>query len=601
MRSSQGTKMLQSFSPSWGNPELLEKTLTGRRRELVDRLEKDARNDAGGPNKHQHLLVGVRGSGKTHMLRVLHNRLFVDEVIKKRLLIISLLENELGVASFTDFVVRLLRTVCRWYPQSKNLPAELGQLYALPHQAQQTKAVQLLLEAAGTRDILIITENLGQTFGKKMGFGRKGQQALRDLVQQHSRIMIFASAQTLISEVREHDAPFFGFFKITHLSRLRLEESSRFLLATASAHGLHDQYSFMSTPEGRGRVETICAFTDGNHRLLVNSLAFLRAPPPAKLSEAFMQGLNPLLPYYQERMRSLSAQQQKIVQFLSLERVPRSVTEISRHSLTASNVLSSQLKYLLERNFVSRIPMGRESYYEIAEVLFRICHEADLGKAGTPTRLFVDFLSDLYTAKELQPEKEGGLSPLAERPDNATKHALEGGVNVEFSIHGFHEYCMDIFEHGPPVSFASFITSALKDIHGSGFIERFEESLALTVIAIVNKHAAMSEGRMEGILETLEGAVGAYMDVSVGTGLLRVGIDHFKRGDKKALLRLTKEERQMFLKEVEKNEAFADARDAEPEEARAGWGERLLPGGLAGKGRHAQGSTVAPSGVNNRL
>jgi tetratricopeptide (TPR) repeat protein len=406
-------KSLQSFSPGWSDPEILEKTLVGRR-DLVDQLEELAIDGAGGPNKHQRLIIGFRGSGKTHVLRVIHNRLWSNEELKKRLLIIYLLEDELGVASFLDFVVRLVRAILRWYPDQKEIAQGLEEIYDLPPDRQEARAVQLLLHAAGTRDILIIMENLGITFDNAKGFGLKGQQELRDLVQQHPRFMIFASSQALAESVKDASAPFYGFFKVIHLRRLTLDEAMAFLMAMASAYGNQDVLSFLNTARGRGRMRAIYEFTGGNHRLLVVFYEFLTSDSVAKLSDLFIQALDPLKPFYQEQMRSLSAQQQKIIQFLSLQRRPCTVKEIARACLAAPNTVSSQLKDLLDKNFVSRIGQGRESYYEIAEALFRICHEAELEQEGAPVRLFVDFLGNLYTGEELQ-LRYRGFSLLANR------------------------------------------------------------------------------------------------------------------------------------------------------------------------------------------
>ena len=213
MESYRGTRSLQSFSPIWTDPEILEQTLIGRKA-LVDRLEELTIDGAGGPNKHQRLIVGVRGSGKTHVLKVLHNRLWQNEEIKKRLLIIYPLEDELGVASFLDFVVRLLRAIVRWYPEHEQLSRDLDALYDLPLDMQEARAVQLLLATADDKDVLILMENLGITFDKTQGFGRRGQQALRDLIQKYPRFMIFASSQALFQATQDEEAPFYQFFKV---------------------------------------------------------------------------------------------------------------------------------------------------------------------------------------------------------------------------------------------------------------------------------------------------------------------------------------------------------------------------------------------------
>ena len=396
-----GTKTLLSFSPRWADEQLLESTLAGRR-ELVDRLEELARDGAGGANKHQRLIVGVRGSGKTHVLKVLHNRLWKDDDLRKRLLIIYLLEDELGIATYLDFLVRLLRAIVNWYPGESELAAGLNALHDLPAVAQAARAKELLLSAAGTKDVLILMEHLGITFDRTSGFGRKGQEALRDLVQQHPRFMIFATAQALTQEVSDHDYPFFGFFKTTHLTKLTLEQAHGFLASMARAYGKPGVVGYLQTPEGRGRVEAIYQFTGGNHRLLVTFFDFLSADSVAKIGDVFLEALNPLRPFYQEQMRSLSAQQQKIVQYLALARTPQTVKDIARGCMATSNTISKQLGELMERGFLSRIVQGRESYYEMSESLFRICYEADLDQQGAPVRLFIDFLANFYTAKELQ-------------------------------------------------------------------------------------------------------------------------------------------------------------------------------------------------------
>jgi len=292
MEKPKSIRTLQSFSPGWSDPEILEKTLVGRL-DLVDRLEELVIDGAGGPNKHQRLIIGFRGSGKTHVLRVLHNRLWSNEELKKHLMIIFLLEDELGVASFLDFVVRLLRAILRWYPEKKELATGLEEIYDLPPDRQESRAVQLLLRSTGSKDIIIIMENLGITFHNKKGFGLNGQQALRDLVQKHPHFMIFASSQALAESIKNEEAPFYGFFKIIHLRRLTLHEAMAFLTTMASAYWNQEVVSFLNTPQGRGRMRAIYEFTGGNHRLLVVFYEFLISDSVAKLSDLFFKLLIP--------------------------------------------------------------------------------------------------------------------------------------------------------------------------------------------------------------------------------------------------------------------------------------------------------------------
>jgi tetratricopeptide (TPR) repeat protein len=523
----QGTKTLQPFSPRWTDPELLEKTLVGRR-VLVDKLEQLAIEGAGGPNKYQRLIIGPRGSGKTHVLKVLHTRLWRNASLKDRLLIVYLLEDELGVASFLDFLVRLLKAIVAWHPDHAQLAKELEELYDLPSSAMQRRAMDLLWQAAGTRDLLIIMENLGITFDSKMGFGRKGQQALRDLVQQNPRFMIFASAQALLDGISEPNAPFYEFFKIEPLHKLSLEEAMEFLAAVAQAYGNADVEKFLSTVAGKSRVHAIYDFTGGNHRLLVTFYDFLAADSLSRLSDAFIEALKPLKPYYQEQMRSLSAQQQKIVQYLSIERTPKTVKEIARGSLATSNTVSSQMKALLERGFVERIPQGRETYYEISETLFRICYEADLDHQGAPIRLFVDFLGNFYTAQELEVRARGfrllARTLSSERPAHEIEAAFYQAALLQYHKHplpsalssaeDWKSFFQNLAEHRAFVDIISF-AKRLGDSKDSS-------------ITMVEADAYIQSGKVQEACAILKKEAerkpeDASLQASLGAALLRAG------------------------------------------------------------------------------
>ncbi len=625
MEAYRNTRSLQSFSPTWTDPELLEKTLVGRK-DLVDRLEELAIDGTGGPNKHQRLIVGVRGSGKTHVLRVLHDRLWRNEELKKRLCIIYLLEDELGVASLLDFVVRLLRAVVRWYPEQEQLARDLEAIYDLPLDLQEHRAVQLLLEGAGDKDILILLENLGIIFDERKGFGHQGQQALRDLIQKDPKFMIFASSQALVQGTRAPDAPFYGFFKVIHLRRLTVDEAMHFLQTMASATEKEEVDRFLKTAKGRARMRAIYDFTGGNHRLLVNFFEFLTADSLVRLSELFVQALDPLKPYYQEQMRSLSAQQQKIVQYLALEGQPRTVKDIARACFAAPNTTSSQLKELFDRKFVTRVEQGRETYYEITEALFRICYEADLEQEGAPVRLFVDFLATLYTAQELQlryrgatrhatrdraegiagttgsggawltqpePQEPNGearrmlgqyeraiaeyeaalqADPDAALPQFNIVSALLGLGNIHealdrlakavdadrksetpkrgYVVECFHESCQELLEHASTHAFALYLERALEVIEDAGYLEQFEQSIPLTVFALLKDHEKIGEERFAHIVRSVRDVIGKRIEVSVAVRFLQVGIDYFKNQDRKALLRLTREERRTFCDQL---------------------------------------------------
>ena len=129
-----------------------------------------------------------------------------------------------------------------------------------------------------------------------------------------------------------------------------------------------------------------------------------------ELVQAFMHTLDELTPYYQARMKELSGQQRKIVEFLVAYRGAAPVKQIAKSCFITQQTCSSQLKLLKEKRYVRSIEQGRESYYELCEPLMRLCMEVKKQR-GEPLSLFVEILRIWYTEDELknwlqQPDQE---------------------------------------------------------------------------------------------------------------------------------------------------------------------------------------------------
>ena len=70
------------------------------------------------------------------------------------------------------------------------------------------------------------------------------------------------------------------------------------------------------------------------------------------------------------------------------------------------------------------------------------------------------------------------------------------------------------------------------------------------IFAFLKDQENISEVRFTRILLSLENIIGKRIEVSVVVRFLQTGIDHFKKKDRKVLLRLTKEERRVFCNEL---------------------------------------------------
>ncbi len=239
-------KFLWRFTPNRTDSETLNATFVQRQAMLDDVLE-HVRESALTGNKHHLLLIGPRGIGKTHFVTMVHHRAIKDAQLRDRLRIAWLNENETGT-TFLDLLLRILRALCAAYPQEFP-PEDLETIYGSTADEARRAASQLLLDRLAGRTLLVIVENLDALF---FGLGDEGQKRWRAFLQEHSAMVVLATAQKLFEGISRRTGPFFGFFQIDHLQPLSLDEAVELLAKIARNAGDETLTAYLQTPEGRG-------------------------------------------------------------------------------------------------------------------------------------------------------------------------------------------------------------------------------------------------------------------------------------------------------------------------------------------------------------
>jgi tetratricopeptide (TPR) repeat protein len=404
------TPCLSTFTPSMMPPEALEAVFV-QREALAARIVELIRESAAGRNKHHTILIGPRGIGKTHIVSLVYHRIRAAEGLREKLLIAWLREEEYGITAVRDVFMRLLLVLSEEYADP-GLKARVEALYKLDSDAAEQQAGRMLKEYVGSRTLLVLTENLDQTFE---GLGDIGQQRLRSYIQQNPFFTILGTAQSLFGGVRVQTSPFYGFFSIQHLQELTFEEATELLAKIAELRPDPALAEFIRTPAGRARIRAVHHLGGGNHRVyaIFSEVLSCNSPDACNLLDALvdavMQMLEKLTPYYQSRMAQLSPQQRKVVEFLCERRGAAPVKEIAERCFATSQTVSGQLQGLRDMGYVHATQVGRESYYELREPLMRICIEVKKQR-GEPVRLLVEFLRIWYSQDELK-DRLGGLDP----------------------------------------------------------------------------------------------------------------------------------------------------------------------------------------------
>ena len=396
----QGFLRSSRYSPGNMNRESLEALFVGRHDVMEDVLSRVIRSIRS-PEKHYILLVGPRGSGKTHFLALAHHRLMdrVEAADARDSVAVALLnEEEWGVASFLDLVVRILRALA---DQAPDLDAEIAAIYdrfSKDSADAERFAVARLRHHTRGKTLLLLCENLVDLFH---GLGEEGQKRWRAVIQEDGNWTIVASTPSLFADVTLQDSPFYGFFTIRALEKINFDTGLELLARKAVHEGEMELAEFLRTPLGRARARAVHHLAAGNHRAYVVLFDFLDKESLEGLVGPFMHMVDDLTPYYQDRMRLLPPAQRKIVEFLCLEGKPTTIKEISTPCLMSHQTAAKQIGGLETAGFVSRMRSGRNTFCELSEPLMRICIEVKDNKTQH-FRLFVEFLRHWFTTRELE-------------------------------------------------------------------------------------------------------------------------------------------------------------------------------------------------------
>ncbi len=387
---------LSHFTPSMMPAQTLEALLV-KRESLIERVVKSAIESVKTGGKHHHLFVGPRGIGKTHVISLLHHRLSHNKTIQAKAKIVWMREEEWGVTSFFELVLRILRNLDQAEP-SLGIHAALEELYALTVKQAEGVASDLLIKAIAGKTLIILLENLDDLFEQ---MGDMGQKKWRAFIQNHPQFIMLCTTPALFQGVTSQKSAFYGSFDVEQLDEFSFDEVVELLAKIADYRGDKELVDFINTAEGRARIRAVHHLAQGNPRIYIIFAQFLSKVALDELVQAFMHTLDELTPYYQARMKELSGQQRKILSFLIQYKGAAAVKDIAKACFITQQACSSQLKILKDRRFVQAQDIGRSSFYELREPLMRLCMEVKELR-GEPLSLFVDMLRIWYRSEELE-------------------------------------------------------------------------------------------------------------------------------------------------------------------------------------------------------
>jgi tetratricopeptide (TPR) repeat protein len=396
----QKKALLSNFTPSIMAPQVLEDILVQRHElaaDLVDRIIISITTE----NKHYPLLIGARGMGKTHLVSIVYNRIKQRENLQDLVMIGWLREEEWGISSWLDLVVRIFRSIGEEYPNTEIAEIAIDNITILqthsPTEAE-VLAESLLAELVGKKTLFLIIENLDDVFD---GLGTNGRQRLRSFLQEYKCCTILATTPVLFNGITSRNEAFYGWFTPFHLQPFTHPDAIELLTNIATQSGDQELASFLRTPAGSARVRAVHRLAGGNPRGYTLFAQLITKQDLDSLVGAFMKMLDDLMPYYQSRMAMLSPQQRKIVAHLVDNTEAIIVKDIATWCFATPQTVASQLKDLKAKGYVVSSAVGKESYYELTEVLMRLCLEVKKYR-GKEVESLVEMIRIWYRPEEIK-------------------------------------------------------------------------------------------------------------------------------------------------------------------------------------------------------
>ncbi len=417
---------ISAYTPSNTDPEVLERIFVQRERLLETIVRRLGKSMSTGDKDHT-LLSGPRGSGKTCFLTLVHHRLTQDASLNETMRIAWLGEDAV-ITSLVDLALEMADQLAAAYPDEFNSDIRSTVRGLLPDDAAES-ILKVIVKRLGNRHLLLMMENLDRTFH---GLGDGGQNKWRAFLQESKKVATLATTQQMFDGVSKRTEAFFGFFDIIYLLPLSCDDAGRLIANVAKENGKDELVKFLNTSEGRFRVRALRHLAGGNHRMYILLSEFITKESLAELVEAFEQLGEELTPYFQERLRSLPPQQARVVQTLCNAKGALSVKSVAENSFLPERNCSKHLGELKKKRYVISERHGKESYYEMAEPLMRLCLEIK-NQRGRPLRLIALFLRAWFPLEFLR-SYAGVIAHPESRESSYCAYALELDTRFDENI-----------------------------------------------------------------------------------------------------------------------------------------------------------------------
>ena len=374
------------------------------RHHILDNLMSSVKELGATPSPHHTLLVGPRGSGKTHLISLVYHRSahLVEQGRCERLRIAWLPEDPWTIVSYSRLLAAILE---RLSPDAELNGVDEAELDA-----------RLRITSREDGPILVLMENVDRILE---ALGDLGQQRFRNLLQTESGILIIGSTTVLDRTLSDHAYPFFGFFDTIRLKPFSPAQARDMLRALAKESGNENLANALEGDGARARIHTIAHLAGGQPRLWALLGSALTVDELNDLTNLLLNRFDDLTPFFQEQLARLSPQQRLVVAELAAANRPLSVKELAGRIGADQRSAAKTVSDLTDRGWLEPVSTifanlldRRRTYYELAEPLARLAFQIKESR-GEPLPLIIDFLVSWFDADQLRSSNGGDYGQAA--------------------------------------------------------------------------------------------------------------------------------------------------------------------------------------------
>lgn len=370
---------------------------------LLDRIVDDLKREDAGNHPQHRLIVGLRGMGKSTLLRRIAVAVEDDAQLNASWLPLSFPEEQYNVASLGDFWLNCLDALSDLL-ESRGQVAESVRLDAEVEQLDRKDgegALSALLRAAGAlqRRLLLLVDNIDLVVDRIKNEDWK----LREALQAHPEILIVGASAKVLEDSYNYQAAFYDFFKIDELRGLSEAEMRETIVNLARLNKADHIIERIDADPARLRV--LHTLTGGNPRTAVLLYGVLLKGIDGDVRSDLEGLLDEVTPLYKSRFEELPPQSQQLLDKLALHWHPASAATLTKQLGWKVNLVSAQLDRLIGAGIVERVkaPKSKRLNFQIGERFFNIWYLMRTSRRLRRRLIWlVECLRGLYSNSELQ-------------------------------------------------------------------------------------------------------------------------------------------------------------------------------------------------------